>query len=151
MLQIRSGKWALRANKLVVETWTIFSSKTLFTILNFDGKIASNELESWPKIIPWQTFTHAQNEILSLFAEPTFPETRVVPLQSQIYLHVLGSSHLKSEVWNGSNLLHLLCYFSHFIYLFYFCWLLIVYFVNMFLPMILPIFFQLLKDRKYFM
>ena len=41
-------------------------------ILNFGGKTESNELESGPKIVSWQPFAHAQKEILSSLAEPTF-------------------------------------------------------------------------------
>ena len=44
-------------------------------ILTFGGKIASNELDSRPKIVPWQPFAHVQKEIFSLLAEHTLPRS----------------------------------------------------------------------------
>ena len=41
-------------------------------VLNFDGKLASNELEPVTKIVSWKPFAHAQKEISNLLAEP-FP------------------------------------------------------------------------------
>ena len=46
----------------------------LFTILNFGGKIASNELEPGGKIVPWQPFAHARKRNTEFVGRASFPQ-----------------------------------------------------------------------------